>query len=92
MLADGQFKPNLIILDLSIPRIADLALLRQYRPSDIPVVVFGVSLRETEKQLALALGASEYLQKPEDVQAFTDAVCGIIERWASHQDRGAAIS
>jgi len=63
-----------------------------YRPKDIPVVVFTVSWRQTDREFALALGASEYIRKPIDLQAFTDAVCGIINRWAGRKHNDAVVS
>jgi CheY-like chemotaxis protein len=48
---------------------------------DIPVIVFSVSSFETNKQYALELGASEYVQKPVELQAFTDIVCQIVVNW-----------
>ena len=61
-------------------------MLEKYDPKDIPVVVFTVSWRQTDRELALALGASEYIRKPSDLQAFTDAVCGIITKWAARKE------
>jgi DNA-binding response OmpR family regulator len=47
---------------------------------------------QTDKEFALALGASDYVQKPIDLQAFTDAVCGIVTKWAGQKGSGALIS
>jgi len=60
--------------------------LERYRPKDIPVVVFTVSWRQTDREFALALGAPEY------IQAFTDAACGIINRWAGRKHSDAVVS
>lgn len=88
MLATPDFKPDLIILDLNIPRIPGLAVLQRYHPSEVPVVIFSSSWNDAEIQHALALGACEYVQKPMDIQAFTDAVCGIIQKWGVHNGGG----
>ena len=48
----------------------------------MPVVVFSSSWNEREIEEALTLGACQYVQKPTDIQAFTDAVCGMILKWA----------
>src|SRR5579864_9637360 len=92
MLADPNLKLDLIILDLNLPRITGLGVLERYHPKDIPVVVFTVSWRQTDREFALALGASEYIRKPSDLQAFTDAVCGIINKWARRKGIGALVS
>jgi len=82
MLRNRRFKPSLVILDLNLPRISGLKFLEQYRRKDVPVVVFSVASRELDRQLALALGAREYVHKPTDLQAYTDAVSGMVEKLA----------
>jgi CheY-like chemotaxis protein len=86
MLDDPNLKPDLIILDLNLPRITGLGVLERYHPKDIPVVVFSVSSMQTDREFALALGASDYVQKPIDLPAFTDAVCGIITKWTARKE------
>ena len=80
-LSNPGFRPDLIILDLNLPKISGHAVL-QRRPPNIPVVVFSSSRSESDVRGVMALGACEYIQKPMDIHAFTDAVCGMIERWA----------
>lgn len=82
MLADVNLKPSLIVLDLNIPKISGNALLKRYPSRQVPVVVFSSSWNEPEIEEALSLGACQYVQKPTDIQAFTDAVCGMILKWA----------
>ncbi|HLK22579.1 MAG TPA: response regulator [Bryobacteraceae bacterium] len=82
MLGDVNLKPSLIVLDLNIPKISGNALLRRYPNRQIPVVVFSSSWNEPEIEEALSLGAVQYVQKPTDIQAFTDAVCGMLLKWA----------
>jgi CheY-like chemotaxis protein len=81
MLESEDFRPALIILDLNIPRIPGPSLLERWRANNIPVVVFSSSPNDAERERALALGAREFVRKPTDIDAFTHAVCGIIERW-----------
>ena len=82
MLADGNLSLSLIVLDLNIPKISGNALLKRYTSRQAPVVVFSSSWNEPEIQEALALGACQYVQKPTDIHSFTDAVCGMILKWA----------
>jgi CheY-like chemotaxis protein len=82
MLGDAHFRPALIILDLNIPRISGPALLDRWKALGIPVVVFSSSVNESERERALALGAREFIRKPTDIQAFTDVVCDLVERYA----------
>ncbi len=82
MLAGGSFRPSLVMLDLNLPEVSGLQVLKGYRGTSVPIVVFSGSSREADQRLALTLGASEYVQKPNDIEAFREAVWGIIEKWA----------
>ncbi len=82
MLSDINLKPALIVLDLNIPKISGNALLRQYKSREVPFVVFSSSWDTEEIEEALSLGACQYVNKPTDIQAFTDAVCGMMLKWA----------
>jgi DNA-binding response OmpR family regulator len=76
-------KPDLIILDLSIPKVSGLSFLQKYRPrARPPIVVFSSTWDQSHIQRALSLGASEVIHKPMGLQAFTDAVCGMVRKWA----------
>ena len=90
MLANPDFKPDLIILDLNIPRIPGNVLLERYQGKDTAIVVFSSSWNDAEIQHALQLGAREFVQKPTDIQAFIDAVIGIIEKWGVHSNGAAS--
>ncbi len=82
MLSDVNLRPSLIVLDLNIPKISGNALLRRYKNRDVPFVVFSSSWNSEEIEEALSLGACQYVKKPTDIQAFTDAVCGMMLKWA----------
>ena len=82
MLTNSYFKPDLIILDLNIPKITGPALLGKWRVGTTPVVVFSSSANPAERARSLALGAREFVSKPMDLDEFSDAVCGIVEKWA----------
>src|SRR5271170_6159998 len=62
MLERGTFLPSLVLLDLNIPEVSGLEVLERYHSSSIPIVVLSASSRETDKCLAIELGASEYIQ------------------------------
>jgi DNA-binding response OmpR family regulator len=83
LLTKEEVKPDLVILDLSIPKVPGLSVLEQYQPKGKPpIVVFSSTWGQIDIQRALALGAREVVHKPMDVQAFIDAVCGMVRRWA----------
>jgi CheY-like chemotaxis protein len=82
LLMEGEIKPDLVILDLNIPKVSGHSVLEQYHPTEKPpVVVFSSTWSQTDIQRAIALGAREVVHKPMDVQAFMDAVRGIVRRW-----------
>ena len=57
--------PDLIILDLGLPDMDGLDILRQLRSwSSLPVVVVSARSHEQDKVSALDLGADDYLTKP----------------------------
>lgn len=82
MLADERFQPDLIILDLDLPVLSGFDVLQRNPRKDIPVVVFSASVRTSDKQRTLSLGAKEYVHKPIDLQSYRDAVFGMIRERA----------
>ena len=59
-------KPDLVILDLGLPDMQGLELLRTMRTRDerVPIVVLSSRADETAKVQALDLGADDYVTKP----------------------------
>lgn len=61
----SQDKPDLLILDLGLPDIDGIDVLRQVRTdSAVPVIILSAREHETDKVLALDLGADDYITKP----------------------------
>lgn len=87
MLGMSRFQPDLIIVDLNIPYITGHGVIEQFHPNDVPIVVFSSSPNEADKQRALKLGAREYVQKPMHLDAYKEAVRGIVENWAVWRPR-----
>jgi CheY-like chemotaxis protein len=81
VLADPQFKPDLIITDMILPTISGPELLRRCTADGIPVVVFSSSKNPTHIAAALELGAKEYVEKPADIDQYTEAVWKMIWKW-----------
>jgi len=61
-------KPDLILLDIMMPRMDGFTTLTQLRgyPSSksIPVIMFSAKAMQTDRERALAAGAQDYLVKP----------------------------
>jgi two-component system KDP operon response regulator KdpE len=58
-------KPDLIVLDLSLPDISGMEVCSRIREwSQIPIIILSVRDRESDKVSALDRGADDYLTKP----------------------------
>jgi len=58
-------KPDIVVLDLGLPDVSGVEVLRRLRAwSTIPVVVLSARAESTEKVQALDLGADDYVTKP----------------------------
>lgn len=61
----ASFRPDLVLLDLGLPDIDGLAVIRALRErGNTPIVVLSVRGQEHDKVAALDLGADDYLTKP----------------------------
>lgn len=70
--------PALVILDLHLPRIDGLEVLRRVRADDRtklqPIVILTSSDEEKDRLNSYGLGANSYARKPVDFDEFRDAV------------------
>jgi DNA-binding response OmpR family regulator len=59
-------KPDLILLDLMLPKVGGLDVIKQLRvhDPDTPIIVLSAKDQEGDKVLALSLGADDYVTKP----------------------------
>ena len=77
--------PKLVLLDLKLPRIGGLEVLRRLKASEatktIPVVVLTSSQEESDLVESYRLGANSYIVKPVDFQQFTQAVVKLGLYW-----------
>ncbi|CAM2067015.1 Response regulator [Sulfidibacter corallicola] len=67
------FEPDLIILDLYMPKMDGLAFLKQYE-SKVPILVCSGSDEEQDIRRTLETGASRFLQKPVTLNALQEAI------------------
>lgn len=91
MLAARQFDPDLVILDLSIPKVSGLALLERIQ-GGVPVVVFTSSTSPQDRRRSFELGAKEFVQKPTEPKAYVGLVSQIVRNWASPKGNAGAAS
>jgi len=73
-----QELPRMILLDLHMPRVDGLEVLRQVkadpRTRTIPVVLLTSSQKESDQMRGYELGVNSYLVKPVDFKQFTEVV------------------
>ncbi len=80
MLAEGRFQPDLILLDLNLPKVSGYWFLERSK-SKVPVVVFSSSSNPADIQGSVELGAKEFVQKPTDLQEYAERVSRIVKDW-----------
>ncbi len=70
--------PQVVLLDLKLPKVDGLEVLRQMRATEItrllPVVILTSSNEEQDRISGYRLGANSYVRKPVDFSHFIDAV------------------
>ena len=78
-------RPKLVLLDLRLPRVDGLEVLRHVKSSlelrDIPVIVFTTSSGERDIQEAYASFANSYLVKPNDLSTLNRLMTELSTYW-----------
>lgn len=73
--------PNMILLDLNLPKVDGLEILKRIRADrktrSIPVVVLTSSVEDQDRIESYNLGVNSYIVKPVDFDSFTRAVAEI---------------
>ena len=78
-------RPHVVLLDLKLPKIDGLEVLRQLRADPRtktqPVVILTTSKEHNDVQTGYALHANSCIRKPVDFNEFTDAIRQIAHYW-----------
>ncbi len=79
--------PDLLVVDLMLPRLGGLELIREIRAEDgeVPILVLSAKGHESDKVAALGLGADDYVVKPFSLKELLARIARALRR---RRDRG----
>jgi two-component system response regulator len=77
--------PDLMLLDLNMPKLDGLEVLRRMRAAErtrsLPVVVLTTSDEQRDIAASYRLGANSYIRKPVDMRDFMEAIQCVEKYW-----------
>lgn len=77
--------PAVVLVDLNLPKLDGLEVLRRmrndYRTKLIPVAIFTSSVDEQDLINGYSLGANSYVRKPHDFVTFARVVAQLVNYW-----------
>jgi DNA-binding response OmpR family regulator len=83
--AHDAFEPDLVVLDVMLPGVDGVEVLRQLRSrSEVPVILLTARSEEVDKLVGLSMGADDYLTKPFSPRELVARVKAVLRRGASH--------
>lgn len=81
----GRLKPDLLVLDITMPGIDGLELCKEIRKnSEVPIIFVSARDEELDRILGLELGADDYLSKPFSPRELVVRIKNILKR--THKD------
>lgn len=85
LMASGSHLPQLILLDLKMPRVGGLEVLAEIRKNErtrrIPVVMLTSSAEDRDIAAAYELGVNSYICKPVDFSVFSETMQYLVRYW-----------
>lgn len=93
---DGRELPALVLLDINLPLIGGVEVLRRLRAhpklATLPVVVLSTSSEPRDLRDCYGAGANAYVCKPVEFEAFQEAVDTIADFWLRLNVRAPALA
>ena len=84
--------PDIIVLDLNVPKIDGLAMLRAIRTdpalAKVPIAILTSSLSAQDGKEALSSGADRFITKPVELQSFVRIVGGSLKGLIEERQAG----
>ncbi|MFQ3596373.1 MAG: response regulator transcription factor [Sphingomonadaceae bacterium] len=85
--------PDLAVVDIKMPRLDGMELLRRLRASsELPVIFLTSKDTEIDEALGLAMGADDYIGKPFSQRLLIERIRAVLRRTAQRRERAAADS
>ena len=87
LLALTQSPPDLAILDIKMPRMDGMELLRRLRlKTDVPVIFLTSKDEEIDELIGLRMGADDYVRKPFSQRLLVERIRAVLRRRAANED------
>jgi two-component system alkaline phosphatase synthesis response regulator PhoP len=81
--------PDLVVLDLGLPKLDGLDVTRSLRKhSNVPIIMLTARVEESDKLIGLELGADDYLTKPFSPRELVARVRAVFRRLDAGPERG----
>jgi CheY-like chemotaxis protein len=88
--------PRLILLDLKLPKLSGLAVLRRLRMDaatwDLPIIVFSELCEQSDVLLSYQIGANSFVSKPADIDQYHQLLRELAAYWLQPRQRKLAFA
>lgn len=93
-IANNEQIPHVILMDLKLPKLDGLAVLRKLRSHvatrDIPIVVFSAEYTQADVVMSYQVGANSFVAKPADLEQFAKFFHEQLAYWMQPREPAAA--
>jgi DNA-binding response OmpR family regulator len=83
--------PKLILLDLKLPQLLGLAMLRRLRMAsatwDLPIIVYSKIHEPSDVVMSYQVGANSFVNKPENIEQFNALLHELSDYWLNPRQR-----
>ena len=84
-----SYNPDLIILDIMLPKIDGIRVCREIRgESDVPIIMLTAKGETFDKVLGLEMGADDYIVKPFEVKELSARIRAVLRRYEVKPENG----
>lgn len=85
-------KPDLVVLDIMLPKKSGLDVLKEIRLTDsTPIIMLTARVEEIDKLLGLEMGADDYITKPFSPRELTARIKAVLRRAVNRVDKSGLV-